>query len=188
MTGSPVSVRNYSQGLSCVKELQGSKHKGFSEHRRVSQHPIITRATRDEGMNGNCRSLSIGVDGGSESKKRWAQVLERTSQSIFGIFWCNKRSSGVRGSPGGSHCENLALELVKSFNPNRREIRVPEYRRGIKDPNTTQWQRGPVSHTAMLVKVFVVTRHNFGQGVGKGASYRQLALIPTCDAPDLTVH
>ena len=49
-----------------------------------------------------------------------------------------------RGSPGGSHCENLALELVKSFNPNRREIRVPEYRRGIKDPNTTQlatWAR-----------------------------------------------
>ena len=80
------------------------------------------------------------------------------------------------------------FELVKPFNPNRREIRVPEYRRGIKDPNTTQWRRGPISHTTMLVKVFVVTRLDFGQGVGKGDSYRQSALIPTCDAPDLTVH
>ena len=44
------------------------------------------------------------------------------------------------------------MELVK-LNPNRREIRVPEYRRGIKDPNTTKWRRGPVRHTAMLVKV-----------------------------------
>ena len=25
---------------------------------------------------------------------------------------------------------------------------------GIKDPNTTQWRRVPVRHTAMLVKVF----------------------------------
>ena len=80
------------------------------------------------------------------------------------------------------------FELVKSFNPNRREIRVLEYRRGIKDPNTTQWRRGPVRHTAMLVKVFEMSRLDFGQGVWKGDSYRQSALIPTCDAPDLTVH
>ena len=80
------------------------------------------------------------------------------------------------------------LDLVKSFNPNRREIRVPEYRQGVKDPNTTQWRRGPVRHTAMLVKVFAMSRLDFGQGVWKGDSYRQSALIPTCDAPDLTVH
>ena len=49
--------------------------------------------------------------------------------------------------------ENLELELAKSFTPNRREIRVPEYRQGVKDPNTTQSRRGPVSRTAMLVKV-----------------------------------
>ena len=53
-----------------------------------------------------------------------------------------------------SSSENLKSDLVKSFNPNRKEIRVPEYRRGIKEPNTTQWRRGPVSHTAMLVKHF----------------------------------
>ena len=94
----------------------------------------------------------------------------------------------MRGSPGGSIYENLMLELVKSFNPNRRETRIPEYRRGIKDPNTTQWQRGPVSHIAMLVKVLVVTRLDFGQGVGKGATYRQSALIPTCDALDSIIH
>ena len=80
------------------------------------------------------------------------------------------------------------LELVNSSNPNGRVIRVPEYRRGEKDPNTTQWRRGPVRHTPMLVKVYVVTRLDFGQGVGKGATYRKSALIPTCDAPDSTVH
>ena len=84
--------------------------------------------------------------------------------------------------------ENLELELAKSFNSSRREIRFPEYRRGIKDPNTTQWQRGPMGHTAMLVKTFSMTRLNFSQGVGKGDSYRQSALIPTCDAPDSIVH
>ena len=35
----------------------------------------------------------------------------------------------------------------------------------------------------MLVKVFVMSRLDFGQGVGKEDSYRQSALIPTCDAP-----
>ena len=79
-------------------------------------------------------------------------------------------------------------EFSKMVNPNRREIRVLKYRRGIKDPNTTQWRRGPVSRTTMLVKSFSMTRLNFGQGVWKGDSYRQSALIPTCDALDLTVH
>jgi hypothetical protein len=41
----------------------------------------------------------------------------------------------MRGSPGGSILENLELELVKLL-PKGREIKVPEYRRGIKDPNT----------------------------------------------------
>ena len=118
-----------------------------------------------------------------------AQSLERTLESIFGIFWCTNRSSGVKGSLGGSNYENLESELVKPFNPNRREIRVPEYGRVIKDPTTTQWRRGPVSHTAMLVKfVFAMSRLDFGQGVWKGESYRQSALIPTCDAPDSIVH
>ncbi|KRY04132.1 hypothetical protein T12_9236 [Trichinella patagoniensis] len=31
-----------------------------------------------------------------------------------------------------------------------------------------------------------MSRLDFGQGVWKGVSYRQSALIPTCDAPDLT--
>ena len=94
----------------------------------------------------------------------------------------------MRGSLGESIYENLELELTKSFNPNRREVRFPEYRRGIKDPNTTQGRRGLVSHTTMLVKQFSLTRLNFGQGVGKGATYRQSALIPTCDALDSIVH
>ena len=68
MNGSRVSVRNYSQGLSCGKELQGRKHKGRTSA-SISRNLVITRSTGDEGMNENCRSLSIGVDGGRESKK-----------------------------------------------------------------------------------------------------------------------
>ena len=129
---------------------------------------------RDRSVVGNCKS--------NEHK------VSRTSESIFEILRCIRRSPVSSGSPGGSSYENLELELVKPFNPSRREIRVPEYRRGIKDPTTTQWRRGPMCYTAMLVKQFSSTRLNFGQGVWKGDSYRQSTLIPTCDAPDLTVH
>ena len=80
------------------------------------------------------------------------------------------------------------LELVNSFNLSRREFRVPEYRRGVKDPNTTQWPRGPIRHTSNVSKSFVVTRLDLGQGVWKGDSYRQSDLIPTCDALDSIVH
>ena len=73
---------------------------------------------------------------GRELQKQRAQIPERTSENIFGILRCTKQSSRVRGSPGGSNYENLDLELEKSFSPNRREIRIPEYRRGIKAPNT----------------------------------------------------
>ena len=51
-------------------------------------------------------------------------------------------------------CGHGILMLVNSFNPSRREFRVPEYRRGVKDANTTQWRRGPVSHTANVSKSF----------------------------------
>ena len=60
------------------------------------------------------------------------------------------------------------LELVNSFNPNGREIRVPEYRRGIKDPNTTQWQHGPVRHTPMLVEVLQCLDSTLAKECGRG--------------------
>ena len=56
--------------------------------------------------------------------------------------------------------------------------------RGVKDPNATQiatWARNAHIHVS---KRFVMSRLDFGQGVWKGDSYRQSALIPTCDAPD----
>ena len=114
--------------------------------------------------------------------------LGKTSKSICRIFWCSKRSSVMSGLSGRKWVREPNVRVSKMFNPNRREVRVPEYRRGIKDSNTTQWRRGPVSRTAMLVKSFAMTRLNFGQGVWKRDSYRQSALIPTCDAPDSIVH
>ena len=110
-------------------------------------------------------------------------VSRETSRSICRIFWWSKRSSIMSGLSGRKWVREPNVRVSKMFNPNRREIRVPEYRQGIKDPNTTQWRRGPIRHTTMLVNVFVVTRLDFGQGVRKGATYRQSALIPTCDAP-----
>ena len=87
-----------------------------------------------------------------------------------------------------SSIKNLESELVKLFNPNRRDVRVPEYRsrnkRSYYHPMAT-WGRKPHSHVS---KSFVKSRLDFGQGVWKGDSYRQSALIPTCDAPDSIVH
>mgnify|MGYP005825709703 CR=1 FL=1 len=74
----------------------------------------------------------------------------------------------IRGSPGESSYENLESDLVKLFNPNRREIKVPEYRRGIKDRNTTQWLRGPVRHTTMLVKVLQCLDSTLAKECGRG--------------------
>ena len=114
--------------------------------------------------------------------------VSRTLESIFKILRCTKQSSGVRGSPGGSSYENLESELVKSFHPNRREVRVPEYRsrnkRSQYHPMAT-WARKAHNHVS---KSLAMSRLDFGQGVWKGDSYRQLALIPVCDAPDSIIH
>ena len=91
----------------------------------------------------------------------------------------------MSGLSGRKWVREPYVRVSKMFNLNRREIRVPEYRREIEDPNTTQWRCGPVRHTTMLVKVFVVTRLNFGQGVGKGLPTGSRALIPTCDRGNL---
>ena len=40
--------------------LQGSKHKGSSEHQRVFQDILITRSAGDEGMNDNAGSYPKG--------------------------------------------------------------------------------------------------------------------------------
>ena len=85
------------------------------------------------------RGLSVIWNCNGEGHKGFGE----TSESIFEIFWSNKRSSGLKGLSKRKWVREPNVKLSKMFNPNRREIRVPEYRRGIKDPNTTQWQRGP---------------------------------------------
>ena len=117
-------------------------------------------------MNGKCTWLSIEVYRWNVIAKAMVQSIEGTSESNFGK--CIKRSCVSSGSLGGSSYENLELELVKPFNPSRREIRVPEYRREIKDPNTTQWRRGPVSRTAMLVKVLQCLDSTSAKECGRG--------------------
>ena len=61
-----------------------------------------------------------------------------TSRSICRIFWRSKRSSLMSGLSGRKWVREPNVGVSKMFNLNRREIRVREYRRGIKDPNTTQ--------------------------------------------------
>ena len=143
----------------------------------ISRHLVTTRATRNDMENDKCIQISA--------------MSTRVSGKYRGISSESSNEAGDLqewGLSGRNSYENLELELAKSFNPNRREIRVPAYRWGVKDPNTTQWRRGPVSRTAKLVKSFAMSRLNFGQGVWKGDSYRQSALIPTCDAPYSIVH
>ena len=71
---------------------------------------------------------------------------------------CTTQNAILRNNYGfiqlRGECGHGILMLVNSFNPSRREFKVPEYRQGVKDPNTTQWRRGSIRHTAMLVKVF----------------------------------
>ena len=60
----------------------------------------------------------------------------------------------MKGLSGRSIYENLELYFAKPFNKNGTEIRLLEYRRGIKDPNTTQlatWARKPHSHVSKTV-------------------------------------
>ena len=80
---------------------------------RLYERQVYVVIHRGLSMEGNCKS-----DG--------HKGLGKALRSIFRIFWRSKRSSIIRSSPGGSNYENLELELAKPFNPNRREIRVPE--------------------------------------------------------------
>lgn len=134
---------------------------------------LITRPSWNEGTDGECMYLSVGIYRWSEIAKVVCTSLKRILESISGIFWWSRRLSVIRGSPGESSYENLESDLVKSFNPNRREIRVPEYRRGVKDPNTTPWRHGAVSRTSMLVKVFErldsTSAKEFGRGIPTGS-------------------
>ena len=60
-----------------------------------------------------------------------------------------------RGSPGESISENLKLVFSKNRLTRIEEGSESQSKgRGIKDPNTSRWRRGPMGHTAMLVKVF----------------------------------
>ena len=137
--------------------------------RSISGYLVITRTIGNEVMDDKCMYLSIGI-------YRWHGFATAKGTRVSGKHRrVSSKFSGaagdhldLRGSPGESSYENLESDLVKSFNLNRREIRVPEYRRGVKDPNTTQWRRGPMGRTAMLVKSFAMSRLNFGQGVWKG--------------------
>ena len=93
--------------------------------------------------------------------------------------WVTSKSSGAAGnhldwrcSPGENIIENLDLELVKSFNPNRRDVRVPEYRsrnkRSYYHPMAT-CARKTHSHVS---KSFAMSRLDSGQGVGRGIPTR----------------
>jgi hypothetical protein len=54
----------------------------------------------------------------------WPPLREDYYSVILGVL--HKRSSGMRGSLGENGHGNLVVRVSKIFNPNRREIRVPE--------------------------------------------------------------
>ena len=63
MNGSSVSARNYPKGgvFMGQKKLQGSKLNGFLKQQRISGHLVITRASRNDCMDGKCMQLSMGI-------------------------------------------------------------------------------------------------------------------------------
>jgi len=168
------------------KEAAKQKAQGFSEQRRVlgvSCNNMSNWGWRYKWQGGYSRGLPV-----VRNCKAVCTESRETSRSNRRIFWRSKWSSVRSGLTGRKWVREPNVRVSKMFNLNRREIRIPEYRRGIKDPSTTHRRRAPVSHTAKLVKQVWMTRLNFGQWVGKGATYRQWALIPTCNALDLIIH
>ena len=74
----------------------------------------------------------------------------------------------IKGSPGESSYENLESDLVKLFNPNRGEIRVPEYRSRNKRSDYHPMATCACKTHSHVSKSFVMSRLDFGQGVWKG--------------------
>ena len=79
-------------------------------------------------MNGKCKKLSIRIYRWSGIAKVMGTKSRENIKEYLRILLISRRSSEVRGSPGESTCENLKLVLflANSFNPNRREFRIPE--------------------------------------------------------------
>ena len=107
-------------------------------------------------MVGNCKG------NGHKVSKEFRRVTSKFSGVVGDhLDW--------RGSPGESIFENLKSDFSKNRLTRVEESSESQSKgRGVKDTSTTQWQRGPVRHTAMLVKVFAMSRLDFGQGVWKG--------------------
>ena len=99
------------------------------------------------------RMLLTGVIGGQELQGSWHSVSRNIEEHLQNLLAKQAIIDNVGGS-GRKWVREPNVRVSKMFNPNRRDIRVLEYRRGIKDTNTTQRPRGPVSHTTKLVKVF----------------------------------
>ena len=170
MNESQISVMNYSQMYSCDIGLQGSRGKGFSKYRRIFRYVGWNR--RVTGMHictTSVCSYPSGFIGGWELQKRRApgsrgiigECLRDllVKQAIICIEWLSRRIWS----------RDPKVRVSKIFNPKEERDKNPEYRRGIKDPNTTQlatWARKPHSQVSKIV--FGNTRLNCGQGVGKG--------------------
>ena len=168
------------------KEAAKQKGQGFSEQRRVlgvSCNNMSNWGWRYKRQGGYSRGLPV-----VRNCKAVGTESRETSWSICRIFWRSRRSSVTSGISGRKLVREPNVGVIKMFNLNRREIRIPEYRRGIKDPNTTQWRRWPISHTTIFSKtVFQRLDSTLVKELERG-SYKQSALIPTCNAPDLTIH
>ena len=130
MNKSSISVRNYSDMYSCGKGAARQQAQRILEKSQsITGYLVVTRAI---GKSRYGRQVYVAIHGDlsvvGNCDGEGHKGLGKTSKSIFRIFWCTKRPSRMRGSPGGSSYEILMLEIAKSFNPNGREIRVPEYR------------------------------------------------------------
>ena len=100
-----------SVGVFRWQELQGSRHKVFSGYL------VITRSTGNKSKHDRCKYLSIGIFRGKGIAKATAQGLERISESIFEIFWCSRRSSGLKGLSGRKYFRRYSVIFSRDLVP-----------------------------------------------------------------------
>ena len=130
---------------------------------------------RDISMVGNCKG------NGHKVSKEFQRVTSKSSGAVGDhLDW--------RGSPGESIFENLKSDFSRNRLTRVEESSESQSKgRGVKDPSTTQWRRGPVRHTTKLVKVLQcldsTSAKECGRGIPTGSRlWYQLVMPPiqTC--------
>ena len=143
------SIHNVSRQVIAEQQFE-------EESRKIQQYFRESYESYEQlGMNGysiSARNYPQGYSCGKElqdSKLKGFLGQRRVFRNLLvkqQIIW-NEGTLGQKVTRTQSQSQQNHLTRIEE----RSESRSKD--RGVKDPNTTQWRRGPVRHTTMLVKV-----------------------------------